>query len=57
MPTRRELLALTSRAAVMAATAGIAVPTPANATGSRAWVATWGGGTHDRPARYPHHPA
>ncbi|NMO55660.1 SGNH/GDSL hydrolase family protein [Actinoplanes sp. TBRC 11911] len=39
MPTRRDLLAMTSGAVVGAATAGVAVPASAHATG--AWVATW----------------
>ena len=41
MPTRRDLLAMTSGAAVAAATAGAALPAPAHASGSRGWVATW----------------
>ncbi|XVU20995.1 SGNH/GDSL hydrolase family protein [Actinoplanes sp. CA-054009] len=45
MPTRRELLALTSGAAVTAAASGLAVPTAAAAasfeTGDYDWVASW----------------
>ena len=37
MPSRRELLALTAGAA----TAGLAAPAPAHATGPTGWVATW----------------
>jgi lysophospholipase L1-like esterase len=39
MPTRRDLLAITSGAVVGAATAGVSVPASAHGTGS--WVATW----------------
>ncbi|MEV4347404.1 SGNH/GDSL hydrolase family protein [Actinoplanes sp. NPDC049596] len=45
MPTRRELLALTSGAAVTAAASGLAAPAPASATSPVAhdadWVASW----------------
>jgi lysophospholipase L1-like esterase len=41
MTTRRELLAMTSGAAVTAAAAGVLPPTAAHASGSPHWVATW----------------
>ena len=41
MPTRREMLAMTSGAAVTAAAGGITSPAAASAGGSRGWVATW----------------
>jgi len=41
MPTRRDLLALTSGAVAGAATAGLATPAGAHARGAAGWVATW----------------
>jgi lysophospholipase L1-like esterase len=52
MPTRRDLLAITSGAVVGAATAGV-VPAAAHGPGSNGWVATWAGAPTTIPPTPP----
>lgn len=52
MPTRRDVLAITSGAVVGAATAGV-VPASAHGPGSNGWVATWAGAPTTIPPTPP----